>query len=79
MRALTMGAPLAVAAALVLGGCTPAPAAHHTAVRGAALPGDFSGSGPGTLVAAEDCPTSIPGYAPIRHWRPASPTCRVPV
>ena len=54
MRALTMGAPLAVAAALVLGGCTPAPAAHHTAARSAALHGDFSGSGPGTLVAAEE-------------------------
>ena len=61
MRALTMGAPLAVAAALVLGGCTPAPAAHHTAARGAALQGDFNGSGPGTLVAAEELSDLDPG------------------
>jgi hypothetical protein len=30
MRALTMGAPRAVAAVLVLGGCTSAPAAHQS-------------------------------------------------
>jgi Secretory lipase len=59
MRALAVYALPAVAA-LLLGGCAPAPNAHHTAPTGAPMRGDFSGSGPGTLIAAETLPQLDP-------------------
>ena len=59
MRALAVSALLAVAA-LLLGGCASAPKARHTPPTGAPIRGDFSGSGPGTLIAAETLPQLDP-------------------
>jgi len=59
MRALAPFASLAVSV-LLLGGCAPAPNAQHTPPAGAPMRGDFSGSGPGTLIAAETLPQLDP-------------------
>ncbi|MHA3021383.1 lipase family protein [Mycobacterium sp. BMJ-28] len=54
-RALAALAALASVSGL-LGGCGAPPAAKPTPTFGPALPGDFSGSGPGTLVSANSLP-----------------------
>lgn len=51
----------ALAATLLLAGCAAPVPERSASPRGAALSGDFSGSGPGTLFAAETLPELDPG------------------